>query len=53
VRSADHAGAVEALLARDGDIFRLDRAGEPAGDLGDPVSEPPRLTWAARGGEDR
>jgi ATP phosphoribosyltransferase regulatory subunit HisZ len=41
VRSADHAGAVEALLARDGDIFRLDRAGEPLAGLGDRLPEPP------------
>lgn len=53
LRQAEETGAAEALLAEGERIVRLDRAGEPAGDLGDPVPEPPRLTWAARGGEDR
>lgn len=51
VRDADARGAAEALLAEDGRIVRLDRAGEPAMPLGTPLPEPPRMTWAAVGGE--
>ena len=51
VREADRAGAVEALWATGGGVVRLDRAGEPAAPLEEPVPYPPTLTWA--GGEAR
>lgn len=51
VRDADARLAAEALFAEGDDILRLDRAGQPATPLGTPVPPPPRLTWAARGGE--
>lgn len=51
VRDADARGALEALVALDGDrIVRLDRAGEPATELGTPLPSPPRETWAAEKG---
>lgn len=53
VREADHAGAVEALLAAEGGIWLLDRAGEPAGALGEPVPAPPRERLQARPGGER
>jgi ATP phosphoribosyltransferase regulatory subunit len=52
VREADHSGAAEALLAAEGAIVRVDRAGERAGALAEPLPQPPRLTWAAGAGED-
>jgi len=53
VREADDFGALEALVA-DGDaIARVDRQGEAAIPLGDPLPEAPRLTWAAKGGDAR
>jgi histidyl-tRNA synthetase len=52
VREADRAGAVEALVARGGRIVRLDRAGEPATPLSEPLPYPPTTSWAD-GGEDR
>jgi len=51
VREADSRGAAEALLADDGRIRRLDRAGEPATALGTPLPAAPRFTWAVRGGD--
>ncbi len=51
VREADARVAAEALLADGGALFRADRAGEPASALGDVLPEPPRRSWAARGGE--
>ncbi|MRS11713.1 MAG: ATP phosphoribosyltransferase regulatory subunit [Actinobacteria bacterium] len=51
VREADAGSAAEALEASGDVIARIDRAGEPAGALGDPLPSPPRLSWAARGGE--
>lgn len=53
VREADARSAAEALVAEEGALFRADRSGEPASPLGDPLPEPPRRTWAARGGEPR
>ena len=53
VREADAQAAAEALSAEEDSVWRLDRAGEPATPLGDPLPEPPRLSWAARGGEAR
>ena len=52
VREADRSGAAEALLAEDGVIERVDRAGERAGTLAEPLPQPPRLTWAAGEGEE-
>jgi ATP phosphoribosyltransferase regulatory subunit len=53
VREADAARAIEALVA-DGDaITRVDRAGGIATPLGEPVPAPPRLSWAAPGGDAR
>ena len=49
VREAERLGAAEALLARAGvPAVRLDRAGEPALPLEDPVPYPPTSTWADR-----
>jgi hypothetical protein len=53
VRAADAARAIEALVALAAGISRLDRGGDVATSLGDPAPEPPRLTWAARGGDAR
>ena len=53
VREADEAVAAEALLAEAGMIVRVDRAGEIAVPLGDPLPVPPRRTWAAGRGEAR
>jgi len=50
VREADAQAAAEALAGQGDEVWRLDRAGEPATALGDPLPEPPRLSWAARGG---
>ncbi len=46
VREARRQGAVEALLAEGSRLIRLDRAGELATPLEDPVPEPPTLSWA-------
>ena len=49
VDEAERLGAAEALLARAGArAVRLDRAGEPALPLEDPVPYPPTSTWAER-----
>src|SRR5690606_29825920 len=53
VREADDFGALEALVADGDTIVRVDRHGESAVPLGDPLPEPPRLTWAAKGGDAR
>jgi len=53
VREADRCGAAEALLATDGGIARVDRAGERVGALAEPLPQPPRLTWAAETGEEQ
>jgi len=50
VREAERSGAEEALLADGDEIVRLDRAGERALPLGQPVPEPPSATWASRKG---
>lgn len=53
VAEAEAAGAVEALMARDdGSVVRLDRLGEPALALEEPVPYPPTTSWA-EGGEAR
>lgn len=52
VREADDFGALEALVVEDGAIARVDRNGEPAMLLGDPVPEPPTHTWGAKGGDE-
>jgi ATP phosphoribosyltransferase len=50
VREAERLGAAEALVAREGGTpVRLDRAGEPALPLEDPVPYPPSSTWAEGG----
>ena len=49
VSEAARLGATEALVARDGEIVRLDRAGEPAGVLAYPLPAP----TAREGGEVR
>lgn len=46
VREAERSGAAEALLAQESRIVRLDRAGERALALEDPLPEPPSATWA-------
>lgn len=51
VREADLRGAAEALYVEEGVIVRLDRSGEIATPLGEPIPEAPRHTWAAHGGE--
>ena len=53
VRTADEVGAIEALVANDDGVFRVDRSGEIAGPVDDPIPEPPRLTWAAPRGDER
>lgn len=53
VRGADAQSAAEALLAHNGALWRVDRAGEPSSALDEVLPEPPRLSWAARGGEAR
>lgn len=53
VREADACSAAEALFVEADALVRADRTGEPAGPLGHPLPEPPRRTWAARGGESR
>jgi len=50
VREAERAGAAEALLAADGRVVRLDRGGEAATPLEEPLPYPPSTTWA-EGGE--
>jgi len=50
VREAERAGAAEALFAEESDIIRLDRAGERALPLQDPLPEPPAASWAREGG---
>jgi len=52
VREADRLGAVEALLAQGKRIVRLDRAGEPATALPEPLPYAPTTSWA-EGGEER
>jgi len=49
VREADRRQAAEALAAEGTTIARVDRAGQAAGALGDPLPAPPRETWAAGG----
>lgn len=46
VREAERAGAAEALVAEPSRIVRLDRAGEAATPVADPLPEPPSATWA-------
>jgi len=46
VREAESAEAREALVAREGQIVRLGRAGERALPLDDPLPEPPTKSWA-------
>jgi ATP phosphoribosyltransferase regulatory subunit len=53
VREADEFRAAEALVAEDGRIMRVDRAGERAGALPELLPAPPGVTWAAGGGEVR
>ena len=53
VREADDFGALEALVVEGDAVVRVDRNGEPATPLGDTLPEPPRRTWAAKGGEAR
>lgn len=53
VREADDFGALEALVVDGDTIARVDRDGEPATTLGDPIPDPPTRTWAARGGDER
>jgi ATP phosphoribosyltransferase regulatory subunit len=50
VREADRLEAAEALWAADGRVVRLDRAGEPAVPLEDPLPYAPTTSWA-RGGD--
>jgi hypothetical protein len=50
VREADRLGAVEALVAHAGRIVRLDRAGEAADPLSEPLPYAPTTSWA-EGGE--
>lgn len=50
VREADRSGAVEALHADErGRVLRLDRAGEPAVPLEDPIPYAPTTSWAEAG----
>ena len=51
VREAEAAGAPEALLAVDGRTVRLDRVGETATPLEDPLPGPPTRTWTREAGE--
>lgn len=51
VREAEAAGAPEALLAHGERIVRLDRAGEAATPLADPLPGPPTRTWVREAGE--
>lgn len=53
VREADRLEAPEALAVIDGRAVRLDRAGEPATVLEEPIPAPPSASWAARDGEVR
>lgn len=53
VREAGAQAAAEALVAEGDAAWCLDREGELASTLGDPLPQPPRLSWAARGGEAR
>jgi ATP phosphoribosyltransferase regulatory subunit len=46
VLAAELADAHEALVAQDGEIWRLDRAGERALPLARPLPAPPSATWA-------
>lgn len=50
VREADALEAVEALVATERGVVRLDRSGEPALPLEDPPPYPPTTSWA-EGGE--
>ncbi|TDB39591.1 MAG: ATP phosphoribosyltransferase regulatory subunit [Actinobacteria bacterium] len=50
VREAERADAAEALVADDGAIIRLDRAGERALPLEKPLPSAPGSTWAQKGG---
>jgi ATP phosphoribosyltransferase regulatory subunit len=50
VREADRAGAAEALLASGGRIVRLDRVGESAVPLEEPLPYAPTSSWAEGGG---
>jgi ATP phosphoribosyltransferase regulatory subunit len=50
VREAERTGAVEALLATEKGVLRLDRAGEVALPLEQPAPYPPTTSWA-QGGE--
>lgn len=49
VREADRLEAAEALFAHDGRVVRLDRAGEFAFPLEDPIPYPPTTTWTTGG----
>lgn len=53
VREARDTGAAEALLADGERVVRLDRAGEPALPLEEPLPEPPTATWVREGGAER
>ncbi len=53
VREADDFGALEALVVDGEAVARVDRNGEPATPLGDPLPQPPSRTWAAKGGDAR
>lgn len=46
VREADRLGAAEAITATSGRIVRLDRAGEPALPIEEPLPYAPTATWA-------
>jgi len=50
VREAERLEAVEALVATGPRIVRLDRSGEPATPLAEPIPYPPTTSWA-EGGE--
>jgi len=50
LREAERAGAAEALFAEESQVFRLDRAGERALPLSDPVPAPPSGSWAREEG---
>jgi hypothetical protein len=49
VREADRLEAVEALLAVGPKIVRLDRAGQPAAPLVEPIPYAPTTSWAESG----
>ncbi|PKQ15663.1 MAG: ATP phosphoribosyltransferase regulatory subunit [Actinobacteria bacterium HGW-Actinobacteria-7] len=50
VREAEHRGAVEALVATGKGLYRLDRSGEVALPIEDPIPYAPTTSWA-QGGE--